>query len=91
MNQKIDPNVPEEMRALAWLFNHTLESHRHLDGPSLTFILRHGCGECQGFIYSGRPLEELADLCKKLEQHHAGWKHKDTRKVIWPYDQPFKK
>lgn len=75
MNQKIDPRVPEEMRALAWLFNHTLEVAALQDGSWSSFILRHGCGECQGFIYSGRPLEELADLCRKLEIHHAGWKH----------------
>ena len=76
MNQKIDPNVPEEMRALAWLFNHTLESQPGWQGRGVgQYILRHGCGECLGYICPGRPLEELTDLCQALEEHHAGWKH----------------
>lgn len=84
MNQKIDPNVPEEMRALAWLFNQTLEMQRSIEGFTASqFILRHGCGECLGYIYTGRPLEELADLCKKLEEHHVSWKHHPDR-MSWP-------
>lgn len=85
MNLKDDPRVPEEMRALAWLYNLTIEMQVPIDGgPSAAFNLRHPCGECMGFIYEGRPLEELNDLCKKLEAHHAGFDHKQTRNMGWP-------
>lgn len=83
MNQKIDERVPEEMRALAWLFNHTLEVQTMSGGTASAYTLRHGCGECQGFIFMGRPLEELASLCQKLEIHHAGFEHKRTANMGW--------
>lgn len=92
MNQKIDKDVPEEMRAVAYLFNLSLEMQRtSSDGPAGWVKLLHPCGECQGFIYLGRPLEELVSLCQKLEVHHAGFEHRAHRELRYPYNQPFKK
>lgn len=80
MNQKKDALVPEEMHAVAWMFNHTVEAQVGYQGYGIgQYVLRHGCGECLGFIYPGRPLEELVELCKSLEQHHASFRHHRTR------------